>query len=172
MSIVNRPLRFSATVLVLSLWAVTSASAAEPAPGFADFKALAGDWVEVEDDGTLGTEVVTSFRVTAGGSAVLETLFAGKSSEMLTLYHEDAGELVLTHYCVAGNQPRMVAHVEGPGSVHFEHQGAHGVQSEAERHMHEAFYTWEADGRLRTEWRMTEAGEVVYAATFHLARKP
>src|SRR5690242_6473548 len=72
-------------------------------------KRLAGDWIQVGPDGKASDQVVATYRVTAGGSAVEETLFAGTPHEMVTVYHMDGDDLVLTHYCVAGNQPHMKA---------------------------------------------------------------
>ena len=47
-------------------------------------------------------------RTTGGGSAVTETLFPGTAHEMMSVYHMDGDDLVLTHYCAGGNQPRMM----------------------------------------------------------------
>ena len=52
-------------------------------------------------------QVVSTYRVTAAGSAVMEVLFPGTDHEMVTVYHQDGDDLILTHYCAAGNQPRM-----------------------------------------------------------------
>ena len=54
-------------------------------------------------------QVTNVFRVTAGGSAVEETVFPGTEQEMVTLYFVRDGRLQLTHYCMAGNQPHMLA---------------------------------------------------------------
>ncbi|MGH7152138.1 MAG: hypothetical protein ACREIU_15640, partial [Planctomycetota bacterium] len=62
-------------------------------------KALAGEWVQVGEDGKPTTEVISSYRVTAAGSAVVETLFPGSDDEMVTVYHMDGESLMLTHYC-------------------------------------------------------------------------
>src|SRR5262245_10260387 len=61
-------------------------------------KKLAGDWVEVKD-GKPTDKVVTTYRITAGGSAVEEVLFRDTPHEMITLYHLDGDDLMLTHYC-------------------------------------------------------------------------
>ena len=73
----------------------------------ARIKQLAGEW-EMEDEGGVRHHVAT-FSVTAAGSAVREIMFPGSEMEMTNLYHMDGSELVITHYCAAGNQPRMVA---------------------------------------------------------------
>ena len=57
---------------------------------------------------------------TAGGSAVQETQFPGTPMEMVSVYHLDGADLVMTHYCVLGNQPRMKADPKSPADkIHF-----------------------------------------------------
>ena len=91
----------AATLLSVGFAALpTQDAAASAAPSraqrdFERIKALAGDWEAVGEAGESGD---WNFRVSAGGSAVLETLFVGTEHEMLTVYHMEDGELVLTHY--------------------------------------------------------------------------
>ena len=72
-------------------------------------KGLAGEWVEVGKDGKPTDKVISSIRVTSAGHTVQETLFPGSDHEMVTMYHLDGDDLVLTHYCSLGNQPRLRA---------------------------------------------------------------
>lgn len=51
------------------------------------------------------TEV--EYRVTANGTAVIETMFRGEPHEMVTVYSLDGESIVATHYCSGGNQPVM-----------------------------------------------------------------
>lgn len=67
-------------------------------------KMLEGKWSMQGKDG-----VALEFAVTANGSAVREIMFPGSSHEMTNLYHMDGSTMVMTHYCAAGNQPRMRA---------------------------------------------------------------
>lgn len=81
-----------------------SAFAQTPAEaGFAKLASLAGKWSTVDDDWK-GDEV--TFTVVSDGSAVME-----ETMEMLTIYTQDNGTLLVTHYCDAHNQPRMRAQV-------------------------------------------------------------
>src|SRR2546425_11638376 len=80
-------------VLVLSLGAGIGATAppagsAPPASAALErFKALAGDWVAAEDgDMVKKGDLVARYAVTAGGSAVVETVFPGRAHEMVTVY--------------------------------------------------------------------------------------
>lgn len=66
---------------------------------FARLKRLEGTWDEAE----YGR--VIEYRLTGKGSALIEE-FVG-DPPMTSVYHLDGNELRLTHYCNAGNQPRM-----------------------------------------------------------------
>src|SRR5262245_49740277 len=76
--------------------------------GFEKIKALSGEW-EVTRGGDEHHGGTVTYKVTAGGSAVLETLFGGTKHEMITLYYLDGKDLALTHYCMLQNRPRMRA---------------------------------------------------------------
>src|SRR4029077_1754769 len=71
----------------------------ETSPRFEALKKLAGDWVELGTDGKPTDKIVSSIRVTSGGNTVQETLFPGSDHEMVTMYHLDGADLILTHYC-------------------------------------------------------------------------
>ena len=70
-------------------------------------KALAGTWVGEMDHGQGPEAVQIVYRVTAAGSAVMETFNPGTPMEMITMYHDQNGKLAMTHYCMLGNQPKM-----------------------------------------------------------------
>jgi hypothetical protein len=74
---------------------------------FERLKSLAGDWVNAKDAKDPKAPVAISLRVIAGGSAILEREFPGTPNEMVTVYHRDGDKVLMTHYCVLGNQPQM-----------------------------------------------------------------
>jgi hypothetical protein len=74
-----------------------------PAAWTALSTALPGQW-----RGTIGeTAIVVDYQLTARGSVLLETWMPGTPAETLTTYHLDGDELMATHYCGQGNQPRL-----------------------------------------------------------------
>jgi hypothetical protein len=80
----------------------------DSAAAFARLKALAGTWDATEKGNpTFAEEVV--YTMTGRGSVLIEDMKAPNAlmGHMLTSYHLDKGTLVLTHFCGAGNQPRM-----------------------------------------------------------------
>jgi hypothetical protein len=90
-------------LLSLSVWAEDKPASS---PAFDALKKLAGDWTATGPD---GKPMETKFRLTAGGSVLHETLFPGTPMEMVTVYHMDGPDLILTHYCMLGNQPKLKA---------------------------------------------------------------
>jgi len=135
-------------------------------------KGLAGHWrgnVTTED----GPPAEVVYTVTAGGSAVEEKLFPGTPHEMVSMYHLDGGDLVLTHYCAMGNQPRMrlVSASEGnPAQLRFDFAGGTNVDPAKDMHMHAGLITLRGADRLDAEWAVWDKGKQVGANKFFLAR--
>jgi hypothetical protein len=112
-------------------------------PGLERIKGLVGSWVEVGKDGKPTDKVVSVFRLTAGGSAVQETIFPGQPQEMISVYHADGPDLVMTHYCVLGNQPRMKADPKAPANqIRWAFAGGTNFDPAKDAHMHEATLTF------------------------------
>jgi hypothetical protein len=139
---------------------------------FEALKKLAGDWVEMDKDGKPTDRVVSSIRVTSAGSAVQETIFPGGDHEMVTMYHLDGENLVLTHYCALGNQPRMRAE-PGPDAnkIAFKFVGATNLKAADEQHMHEATFTIAGSDRFQAEWVSNKDGKPCHQVTLDLIRK-
>ena len=60
---------------------------------------------------------VVVFRPTSGGSALLSEIVGVE--DMITMFHLDNDRVLMTHYCGAGNQPRMQATMASAKLVHF-----------------------------------------------------
>jgi hypothetical protein len=166
------------SMFVVSLFALElSASANAKATSatsqqFEAIKSLAGDWVAVGKDGKPTDTIVSSIRVTSAGHTVQETLFPGSDHEMVTMYHLDGADLVLTHYCMLGNQPRMRAE---PGKevskIVFKFTGGTNLKSNDEHHMHEATLTIDGKDRYKAVWVSCKDGQTCHQASFDLVRK-
>jgi hypothetical protein len=166
-----KPKLFAAAATLLF---AAAAPAAEKAanPAFERFKALQGEWVAAEDGpmskkGTL----VARYAVTASGSAVVETIFPGSAHEMLTVYTADGADVVLTHYCMEGNQPRMRAKAPAGGRVEFAFDGGPNIDPRKDRHMHSAWFEFVGEDELRNEWTEHDGGKPVLVVPASLRRK-
>jgi hypothetical protein len=142
--------------LVTATYGDGESGAKLPAPptnaGLEKMKKLAGTWVAADKDGKPTDQVVSIIKVTAGGSAVHETLFPGQAHEMVSIYTADGPDLVLTHYCVLGNQPRMKADPNSPpNQIVFRFAGGTNLNPAKDRHMHEATLTIVSDDRIELQ---------------------
>jgi len=155
-------------------WTADTPSGGDAAKAaFARLKGLAGEW-----RGTLGskdgppTRVV--YRVTGAGSVVVETLFPETDHEMLTVYHMSGDALVLTHYCAAGNQPRMRldTSASAPGRLVFAFDGGTNLDPAVDNHMHSGVLTFKDTDHLEAEWAGYQKGQPQATHRFLLERVP
>jgi hypothetical protein len=136
------------------------------------FKALAGEWVAVADGPMVkkGT-LVARYAVTASGTAVVETVFPGTAHEMVTVYHAEGSDLVLNHYCINANQPRMRARNAALPRVAFEFEGGPNVDPTRGRHMHSAVFEFVGPDEIKNAWTEHADGKPAFTVESHLVRR-
>jgi hypothetical protein len=140
--------------------AEASRKASAPHAGLERMKKLAGTWVEAGKDGKPTDKVVSVIKVTGGGSVVHETLFPGQPHEMISVYLVEGGDLIMTHYCVLGNQPRMKADPKSPaGKIRFEFAGGTNLDPAKDKHMHEGTVTFVDDDHIEVDGVAWENGK-------------
>jgi hypothetical protein len=141
---------------------------------FERMKSLQGDWISPDPHGQAGATASFHYEVTGGGSALVETIAPhgeGKGT-MLTVYHLDGDDLVLTHYCMLGNQPHMVAAPsKDPNVVHFGFAGGSNVDMKHGQHMHEATYHFVDANHVQSDWTLYTDGKATGTGHFELTRK-
>jgi hypothetical protein len=126
---------------------------------FERFKSLAGEW---QGTSTNGWTEKSTYRVIAGGSCVMNTSFDAHPNEtMVTIFHMDGEHLMLTHYCIAKNQPRMRATEisEDGRTVVFTFLDATNLSSRDKGHMDKAMYRFETDDRFTSQWTWYQNGQ-------------
>ena len=136
------------------------------------FKALEGTWVAAEDGPMVKKgDLVAQYHVTGAGSAVVEELFPGTHHAMTTVYHLDGSDLVLTHYCMSGNQPRMRAKAADGAKVAFAFDGGTNIDAKKDQHMHEATFEFVGKDELRSTWVEFADGKPAMTVNMHTVRK-
>ncbi|MDB5309338.1 MAG: hypothetical protein JWO38_3540 [Gemmataceae bacterium] len=161
----SRHVRFAGIILLalaVRVVADDKHDAKEPAknPALAQLKKLKGEWVAADDKGKPTDKLVSVFKVTAAGSAVHETIFPGSPHEMVTVYHLDGKDLVLTHYCALGNQPRMKLDPKSPANqLRFTFAGGSNLDPAKDMHMHEGSITIVDDDHIEWTWQGYEDGK-------------
>jgi hypothetical protein len=121
-------------LLALALVATTGAAAeSHGLDTFETLKSLQGHWrPDIQ-----GSSTTVEFRLTAGGSALVETWTMGQGRESMTIYTMDGDHLVATHYCPQGNAPslRHIGSDEESGH-HFQFVDGLNVQIPGRSHVH------------------------------------
>jgi hypothetical protein len=140
---------------------------------FERLKGLAGDWQSrAPADETQKNKTVARYRVTAAGSAVVETLFPGEDKEMVTIYHRDGDQLLLTHYCACGNQPRMrTTACDSRDELSFEFAGGNNLDPAKDLHMHGYRVRFVDGDHIHGEWEYYQGGKSAGKHAFDLVRQ-
>lgn len=163
-------------VLVVVLVSLSTAAIAQTdaQKSFDKMKALSGSWEgrvttvppTPEMDGKL---MQVTLRTTSMGNALVhEMTSAGRPDDPITMFYLDSDRLMLTHYCDAGNRPRMVAKALPDGkTIDFEFLDVAGNMQYG--HMHHAEFTIVDTNHHVEEWTFM-AGDKPVRARFDLQR--
>jgi hypothetical protein len=166
-----------ATFVLLAAGLPLAAEGADPPPSsaraaFERFRKLEGTW---KGESTKGWKEEVRFRTIAGGSAVVESSFDAHPGEtMLTIFAMDGERFRLTHYCVAGNQPRLEATAveDGGRSVTFTFVDGGNLPSREKGHMDKAVFRFEDDNHVITRWTWYQEGKERWLEEIRLTREP
>jgi hypothetical protein len=120
---------------------------------FAQLKTLVGHW---ETQKASENKASLDIELTAGGTTLLEKFHMveqGKPVEMITMYYLDGGQVKLTHYCMAGNQPTMRGtYAPETKTLTFDFENATNLKSPNDGHMHHAVYKFIDTDHFQTTW--------------------
>jgi hypothetical protein len=144
---------------VVCLAAMSAAAQSSNQRSFDLMKSLTGNWEGKTDRGN----VHVSYKLTAGGSALMAEIqseMQGKSDDMISMIHLDNGRLLLTHYCAAGNQPRMQATASPDGkTITFDFVDATNLASSETGHMQRVSFTFVDANHHVEEWHFAVGGK-------------
>ena len=168
-----KTLRFLLPLVLLSI-ATAALAQSDAQKSFDKLKTLAGSWEghittvppQAEMEGKL---MHVSLRVTSMGNALMhEMTGAGRPDDPITMLYLDGDRLMLTHYCDAGNRPRMTGKLGADGrTVDFEFLDVAG--STEYGHMHHAVFTAVDQNHHIEDWTFMQ-GEKPVHAHFELQR--
>lgn len=154
----------------------------EAQKSFTQLKTLAGTWQgsatadPPQADWGNGTTLQVALRVTSRGNALVHEMHeTGKPDDPmrydhpLTMLYVDGDRLLLTHYCDAGNRPRMVAKSSADGkSVEFDFLDLSGGNQYG--HMYHAVFTVIDANHHTEDWTYMMPGDKPVRAHLDLKR--
>lgn len=137
-----KPLVASLALAVLVLAGCSSGPTVVPAATAEQKKALwepvaalAGEWMATDEKGE--KHLALRIHLTSNKTIVHEVMFPGTEHEMTNVYCMDGPDLIMTHYCAAGNQPRLRATAAGSsaGEINFECDAVTNMRAKDEGYM-------------------------------------
>ena len=145
---------FLLTLVVITGLPRLVSSQTKAAPGFEKLKSLAGEWRGRDGEGKV---VEVAYSLTAGNTAVMETLKMADGLSMVTIYHPHGEKLMMTHYCILNNQPRMQAAGDDK-SLNFSMVDVTNLSSPNAPHMRKLILSFPDKDHLKHEWTMRVSG--------------
>jgi hypothetical protein len=170
-----RPLRYALAIVLLSLSTVALAQS-DAKKSFDKLKTLAGTWEgpvtttprqpEIE-----GKTMHVTLRVTSMGNTLMhEMTGGGQPDDPITMFYVDGDQMMLTHYCDAGNRPRMAGKMSADGTkAEFAFVDVAGGTHYG--HMHDAVLTFIDADHHAEDWIFMLPGDKAVRAHVELQRK-
>jgi hypothetical protein len=157
--------------IAVSFLLFTAATTAFAAPNaqqsFDKLKTLAGQWEGKSSKGI----VQVSYRVMANDSSIVSEINA-PGDNMISVFHMDKDRLLLTHYCGAGNQPRMQATTSPDGkSITFDFVDGTNIMPSQMGHMRRLIVTMSDANHHLEEWIFATNDGKEMRELFELQRK-
>ncbi len=151
-----KALRLAVPLCLLAIATVALAQT-DAQKSFSQLKTLTGSW---EGKNSQGKPLTVTFEDTAGGSALMSEI-QGHGENMISMFHLDGpNRLMLTHYCGAGNQPRMTATTSADGkTITFDFLDATNLATPDAGHMQRVVIAMLDANHHTEDWTFNDHGK-------------
>src|SRR5215475_14286800 len=163
------PMKAVRLMLIFTLLSTAAFAQTEAQKSFDKLKALSGVW---EGKVTTDLKVPTpldnepthvALRTTSRGNALMhEMTSAGSPDDPITMFYLDENRVLLTHYCDAGNRPRMEGKLS-PDGKSLEFTFLDVVGNNLNQHMHHAKFTFIDADHHTEDWTFMMGDRPVHA---------
>jgi phage tail protein X len=167
-------MKFALSLLLLS-FSTAAFAQSDPQASFEKLKSLAGTWegpvtTTPKQAAIEGQTMHVSLRVTSMGNTLMhEMTGAGQPDDPITMFYVDTNRLLLTHYCDAGNRPRMTGTTSADGkTIEFEFLDIVGNMQYG--HMHHVVFAFIDANHHAEEWTFMLPGNKAVRAHVDLQR--
>jgi hypothetical protein len=154
MGLVRKTATIAVTVVIIFSASLVMAES-DAHKSFDFLKGMEGNWAGKNQQ---GQPIQVTFRMTAGGSALMSEILGRGPENMITMFHMDGDRLLMTHYCGAGNQPRMKVISSDAKSVSFEFFDGTNIGPGDGHMQHVTFTEPDADHHVE-EWVFLDHGK-------------
>lgn len=150
-----KSLRIALCVLLAAATTAITFGQSDAAKTFDQLKTLNGNW---EGKASNGKDLKVTFRPTSGGTALMSEILGDE--DMITMFHVDNNRVLATHYCGAGNQPRMQANMSPDGkTITFTFVDATNLATPKSGHMNSLVITMPDADHHSEDWTFARDGK-------------
>ena len=103
---------------------------------------------------------------------MIETIFPGEADEMVTVYHMNGPDLLLTHYCAANAPVMKFVKTDKPGEIKFAFEGGTNFDPKSDMHVHEGAYQIKNGNLIQEDFVVFSDGKANSKINSLLRRKP
>jgi len=127
---------------------------------FERMKKLVGSWEAHMKMGEQTMSMKASYKLTSGGSVLIETTHEGTPHEMVSVYHDNKKkELVMTHYCAEHNQPKLILKGINNDKLTMDLSPDSDIDPAKETHIHSVSIQFDGDDKMNHEWTSHKNGK-------------
>jgi hypothetical protein len=131
-------------------------------------KSLVGSWQGTNE----GRPVSVTYTLVSNGTALMENLNGGHDADMVTMYTPDGAVLLATHYCAAGNQPRMRAMASADvKSIDFQFVDVSNAKGPSAEVMQRLVVTFIDANHFNQQWTSKDKGGQEHTSVFQYTRR-
>jgi hypothetical protein len=166
-----KTITLTAVLLALSVSATSTPGPKDAGKqAFKKMKTLVGKWEGTMGEGKESMPASVEYKLTGSDSALVETLGPGSPYEMVSIYYMDYDNLVMTHYCGAGNQPSMKLKPGKDANVLFFDFVSGSNMKPSDMHMHRVTFTFDGPDHVVSVWQSFKDGKPGEKAKFDFRR--
>ena len=161
--------RFILGLSAATLLAAAAAVSAGTSPSDWDrLKSLVGSWQGTAE----GQPVAVTYTLVSNGTALMEQLDGQHDTHMVTMYTPDGAVLLATHYCSAGNQPRMRAKASPDGkSIDFQFVDVANARGSSDEVMQRLVVTFVDADHFNQQWTSRGSDGKEHTSVFQYTRR-
>jgi len=133
-------------------------------------KSLSGKWVGPNAMNKDGGQISVEYHVIANGSAVEEKLFPETPHSMVSVYYDNDGKMMMTHYCAMGNRPEMKVTKATKDEIDLSFVPTPGIDASKDAYMNALSLSFPDEDHLIQNWHAMANGKEQPQSTFNLTR--
>jgi hypothetical protein len=126
---------------------------------FNKMKSLVGTWQGEMKRGDKNMVIKINYKVSSGGSSIVETSFPGTPMEMVSVYTDVKGKVNMTHYCALQNQPTLKLQSSTKDTLDFNYIKGTNLDAKKDAYMQHLTLKFKDKNTIEQHWTQYKGGK-------------